>query len=176
MAIDLDYPDGLRHVHAAPTGGLGAHANLLSILVLGALMAVAMTGLLAGDRTRVRDFEAAGARVTLSVPETLRNGEFFEMRLTLTATAPIADATIALPPALWRDMTINTMIPAAGEEEHKDGQFRFRYGALKPGEMLEIKIDGQINPPLTIGTAGEVALYDGGRRLGALPVAIRVLP
>ena len=121
---------------------------------------------------------AAGpaATLTAAIPDRLRNGEFFEMRLRVAATRPIADATIAVPPGLWRDMTINSMVPAASEEAFKDGAYRFRYGALKAGETLEIKIDGQINPPLTVGTKGEVALYDGTTRIATLPVRIRVLP
>ncbi|MFD1789824.1 hypothetical protein ACFSC3_19890 [Sphingomonas floccifaciens] len=173
--IDLQTPDGIEDRHAEPKR-LHAYANLLSLLVLGALMVTAMTGWLAGDRTTPRRVEAPAATMTASIPDRLRNGEFFEMRLTITATRDIADATIAVPPALWRDMTINAMVPAASEEAYKDGAYRFHYGALKAGETLEIKIDGQINPPLTIGTAGEVALYDGDTRILALPVRIAVLP
>ena len=176
LASDLNYPDGLSDDHAEKRGGFTAHASLVSIIVLGALMLLAMTGLLAGARTPVRDVGLPQARLSVQVPETLRNGEFFEMRVIVTANTDLTDATIALPPSLWRDMTINTVIPGASEEEHKDGQFRYRYGALKAGDTLEVKIDGQINPPLTLGTSGAVALYDGERRLGALPVTIRVLP
>ena len=176
MVAELPFPDGLDDGHAAERGGFQVHASLVSIVVLGALMALAMTGLLAGARTPPETVRAAAAELQVTMPRTLRNGEFFEMDVAVTARAPIADATIVLPPGLWRDMTINTMIPAASEEEFKDGAFRFRYGALKAGERLAVKIDGQINPPLTWGTRGAVTLYDGDRRLAELPVRIRVLP
>ena len=73
-------------------------------------------------------------------------------------------------------MTINTMIPAASEESFKGGAYRFSYGALRAGETLVVKIDGQINPPLFAGTEGEIALFDGERRLGGMPLKIKVLP
>jgi hypothetical protein len=73
-------------------------------------------------------------------------------------------------------MTINTMTPAPGEEQFKDGAFRFDYGPLKAGETLDIKIDGQINPPLFAGTRGQIALFDGERELAATPLHITVLP
>lgn len=173
---ELRPPDGIVDRHAAPRRGLRAHANLVSLLVLGALMITAMTGWLAGSPTVGRQAAGPAATLTASIPERLRNGEFFEMRLTVTARQPIGDATIAIPPALWRDMTINSMIPAPSEEAFKGGAYRFRYGPLAAGETLTMKIDGQINPPLTVGTTGEVAVYDGDVRIVALPVHIRILP
>src|SRR3546814_4548345 len=85
----------------------------------------------------------------------------------LTAEAPLDDAVIAVTPALWHDMTVNTMIPAPAEESFKDGYFHFSYGPLDAGERLHVKIDGQINPPLFAGTRGEIAVFDGDRRIGA---------
>lgn len=168
-------PDGIEDRHARPKR-FHAYANLVSLLVLGALMVTAMTGWLAGGRTTPRRVAGPAAKMIAAIPDRLRNGEFFEMRLTIQATQPIADATIAVPATLWRDMTINSMIPAASEEAFKDGAFRFRYGRLKAGDTLALKIDGQINPPLTIGTRGTIALYDGDTRVAALPVHIRILP
>ncbi len=173
---DLAYPDGLAPDHAEKRGGWHRHANLLPLLVLGALMALAMTGLLAGSRTPERAADFGTARLGVTVPEILRNGEFFEMGIHVAARERIADLQVTLPVALWRDMTINTMIPAPSEEASADGMLRFTYGELAAGTTLAIKIDGQINPPLTLGTKGDVTIYDGERRIGALPITIRVLP
>src|SRR3546814_8589152 len=71
------------------------------------------------------------------------NGEFFETDLTLTAEAPLDDAVIAVTPALWHDMTVNTMIPAPAEESFKDGYFHFSYGPLDAGERLHVKKIGR---------------------------------
>ena len=68
------------------------------------------------------------------------------------------------------------MIPAPVEEKPRQGAFRFSYGAMKPGDRLDIKVDGQINPPLFAGTDGTIELHDGERPLAAIPVAIRILP
>lgn len=170
------YPDGLGEVHAARRGRLHRHASLFSLIVLGALMALALSGLLAGGRAHTTLAAAPGATLGVSAPRILRNGEFFEMRVAVEAKVPITDATLAIPPELWRDMTINSHVPAASEEAFEDGAFAFHYGPLKPGERLEIKIDGQINPPLTLGTRGFVRLQDGDRAIVTAPVAIGVLP
>lgn len=68
------------------------------------------------------------------------------------------------------------MIPAASEEELKNGEYRFAYGPLEAGDTLVIKIDGQVNPPLFAGNEGIMAVYDGERLLGRRAFSIKVLP
>ncbi|WP_343518936.1 hypothetical protein [Sphingomonas sp.] len=167
-----NHPDGI----APASERRGANLNWLSLAVLGAVMLAALLGAFGGGKARSLVADAPGARLEVHTPRVLRNGMFFETRLRVTAKAPIADAVIVVPAALWRDMTINTMIPAPGEEKTDKGAFRFSYGALKAGDVLEIKIDGQINPPLFAGTNGAIELHDGERPLAAIPVAITVLP
>jgi hypothetical protein len=75
-----------------------------------------------------------------------------------------------------RDITVNTIEPAPSDEEFKNGSFRFHYGPLKAGERFELKLDSQVNPPLTGGNAGTIAWYDGERRIAALPLRIKVYP
>jgi hypothetical protein len=173
---ELSYPDGLSPDHARRHDWRAWASEWGSLLVLGGLMAAAMSGVLGGGRAERHAADLPRATLAATLPTRVRNGEMLEMRIEVAARADIADATIAVPPSLWRDITINTQIPAAGEEAFEDGAFRFRYGPLKAGERLAVKIDGQINPPLTRGTAGEIALYDGDTRIGAVPVAITVLP
>ena len=170
------YPDGLEAAHATPRGGFHRHATPFALLVLGALLALAPTGWLGGARSPVSRTQTPAATLSVKTPRTLRSGLFFETVVVVEAHRPIADAVIALPPALWRDMTINAQIPAAESEAYRDGSWRFHYGALDAGGRLELKIDGQINPPLTVGTRGAIVLLDGGRALARVPVAMRVLP
>jgi hypothetical protein len=172
----LDYPDGVAPGHAEPRGGLHRHASVVSLVVLLAVMLLGLSGLLGGARTDSRRAEFADATLTVTTPATLRNGMFFELRVEVTARRPIGKLIVALPPRLWRDMTINTVVPAAAEEQFEDGAFRFDYGPLSPGKSLVVKVDGQVNPPLTLGNAGEIALFDGDRRLGGMPVRVTVLP
>lgn len=167
------YPDGI-----APTDadGHGARFNWVSLAVLGTIMLAALLGAFGGGRARGMVADTTTATLELHTPRVLRNGVFFETRIRITAKAPIADAVIVVPASLWRDMTINTMIPAPGEEKAEKGAFRFSYGALGPGDMLDIKVDGQINPPLFAGNSGSVELRDGERPLARIPVDITVLP
>jgi hypothetical protein len=152
------------------------HASPISILILGGLLLAAGLGFTGGQPSPPRTAEWADARLTVKTPTIIRNGEFFETDITLTADVPLDDAVVAVSPALWHDMTVNTMIPAPAEESFKDGRFHFSYGPLAAGESLHIKVDGQINPPLFAGTKGEISVLDGSRRIGAMPLRIKVLP
>ena len=152
------------------------HASPISILILGGILLAAAFGLTGGQPSPPRMADFGDARLVVKTPTTIRNGEFFETDLTLTAQAPIADAVIAVTPALWQDMTVNTMIPAPAGESFENGLFHFSYGPLDAGDSLHLKIDGQINPPLFAGTKGEIAVIDGSRRIGAMPLRIKVLP
>jgi hypothetical protein len=139
-------------------------------------MAAAALGLFGGQPSPRIDADFGPVALSVKTPLTIRNGEFFETGINIRADAPIADATLAVETGLWRDMTINTMIPAPTEEEFKDGEYRFSYGPLAAGETLTIKIDGQINPPLFAGNEGAIAIYDGDRLLGRRQFRIKVLP
>jgi hypothetical protein len=152
------------------------HASPISFVILAAIIVFALSGLAGGQPSPLRSEDFGAARLEVKTPSVIRNGEFFETRIRIEATRDISNVVLAVSPSLWTDMTINTMIPAGAEESFKGGAYRFSYGALRAGETLVVKIDGQINPPLFAGTRGEIALFDGERRLGGMPLKIKVLP
>ena len=158
------------------TGFWDRHASLMAFLVLAAVLAFGLSGL-AGGRPSARsvcDFGAASLAV--KTPHVIRNGEFFETDIRVRADAPVEDLVIAVSGSLWRDMTINTMIPAASEDSYADGEYRFSFGPVAPGDTLRFKIDGQINPPLFGGNSGSIAIYDGERPIGRRRLTVKVLP
>ena len=165
-------PDGID-ARQARTGKAG-HANPLGLLVLGAAMLAAMLGLAGYEVERA----VSGNGVTLAwhAPERIRNGEFFEMRITVDTTQPIQRLILGVDAGLWTDFTINTIIPAAAEEISRDGEFRFDFGALDSGHSLLVKVDAQINPDAWGGHAGTLTVYDGERPLTDLALHIDVLP
>ena len=176
MTQTPEFPDGIddRNLHGGKL--FSRHASPLSILLLGSLMALALFDVAGGGRSTPVTGDFGVATLTVHTPTTLRNGEFFETRIAIRAEADIDDATIAVTPGLWRDMTINTTLPSPSEESFEDGLLRWSYGPLRAGDTLQVKIDGQINPPLFAGTSGTLNLYDGHRRIGGLPLSIRVWP
>lgn len=169
-------PDGINPVQLEPSSGRDNRANPLPLLILAALMVVALLGLLGGQPDRIRRVESDAAVISVRSPAVLRSGMFFETVVEVTAKRPVDNLIIALSDGLWRQMTVNSMIPAAEEEKQSGGFFRFAFGKLEQGETLRFKIDGQINPPLFAGTRGEIVALDGKIRLAGLNIAMKVRP
>src|SRR5687767_12369203 len=105
------YPDGISDRHILPVDGWLRDASPVGLLVFGAVVVLAFSGLLGHERT----WSAAAPAASLDVhaPEVIRNGEFFEMRVRVAAHETIGELVIGVDEALWEDMTVNTMIPAA---------------------------------------------------------------
>ena len=170
----LQPPDGIEDEHAQPLAGWRRHASPISLLVFGTVVGLALTGVLGREADRRAD--GGGARLTVHTSEIIRNGEFFEMRIGVDADAPIGELVIGVDEALWEDMTVNTMIPAASEEESANGEFRFTFAALEAGTPFVLKVDLQVNPDIVGGNDGAVTVYDGDDELASAQVGITVLP
>ena len=169
-----NYPQGIYERHASSASNRHASWWRLGILVL--ILGVALSGILGGAPAPTVRAASDAASIAVTTPDRLRNGMFFETRIAATATRPIADAVVAIPAALWRDATINTMIPAPTEEAFVDGEFRFHFGPLDAGETVAFKIDGQMNPPRFSGAGGRIRLLDGDAERVAVPVTLKVIP
>jgi len=170
------YPDnvGDRHVEGSPARD--RVASLIALVLLTLLLGVAMTGALGGRPSPTSQVNAPAVILSVKTPRTLRNGMFFETEIGVTPRRPIKELTIAVDRTLWKDFTVNTMVPAAADETFADGRFRFAYGAGEPGKTIVVKIDSQINPSLVGGTAGQVAVYDGDVLLAEIPITMKVRP
>lgn len=157
----LTPPDGIGDEHARPIAGWRRHASPLSLVVFGMVIALAFTGVLGHERDWRA--EANGVALQVHAPETIRNGEFSEMRVSVTSEEPIAELVIGVDQELWEDTTVNTMIPAAADEQSGDGEFRFAFAALEPGTQFLLKADLQVNPDIIAVLEGQprVIIRDG---------------
>ncbi|MEA1072658.1 hypothetical protein [Sphingomonas sp. LY160] len=168
------HPDGIDEV-SREKGGV-AWVSWFRLVAIGALPVIGLLGYLGGAPSPTAKGASTAATIEVHSPRRLRNGIFFEYRIAVTARQPVADAVVAVPSALWRDFTINTMIPAATEEEYVDGEYRFHFGPLDAGKSLRFKIDGQINPPHIGTTHARIRLLDGEREVTGVGISQTVLP
>jgi hypothetical protein len=168
------YPDGIeaRHVREAPAWR--RHASPLALVVFGAVLLLGLLGVLGHERDWRA--QADGTAISVHMPEVIRNGEFLEMRVTIEAQEAIGELGIGVDQALWEDLTVNTMIPAATEETSADGAYRFTFGELAAGSRFDLKIDAQVNPDIVGGNEGRITVYDGDVPLVSLPLQMAVLP
>jgi hypothetical protein len=174
MAQASPYPDGIGPDHLV--ADISFVRRWLPLGVLGAVLGLSLTGMLGGLPNPVIARSSSAAELAMKAPQVLRNGEFFEIRLTVEARETIARPVVAVSASYFRDLTINSQIPAPSEEGFADGFFTFEFSPLQTGDMLEIKIDGQVNPPLVGVNRGLVELRDDERVLTRLEPALRVLP
>lgn len=169
-----DRPDGIGRRHEAAPAGMRRHAVVVPLVILSLVMLFALLGFAGLERTI--SATENGTSVEWHSPQRIRNGEFFEIRLSVAADRRLSDLTVEIPQPLWEDFTINTFIPAPAEETGEDGIFSFSFGPLETGTEFVMKVDAQINPDMLGGNAGEVVILDGDERLVSLPVSIELLP
>ncbi len=171
-----DYPDGIEDYHTRLPSRLHLHTTWFALFVLATLLAVAFSGALGGVKNTVTNAAGARAALSFSAPVVMRNGQFFEMRMAITAHAPIAKPVIAVPVAYWHDLTINSFHPAPAKEDSRDGLYLMEFEPMEAGERMDIKIDGQVNPSLIGSVQARIELRDDEAALASLPVHLRVLP
>lgn len=167
-------PDGIDDRHLRPRRS--RYISWYRALLIGALLAAALFGLVGGQHTRPHRVTTQAVDFRVHLPNPVRNGMFVEWRIDTTARRPVADLVVAIPANLWTDITVNTLIPAASEEEFKDGEYRFHFGSLGAGKRLLFKIDGQVNPPRFTGERGNIRVLDGEQELASVPVRFRIVP
>lgn len=169
-----DYPDGIGDDNLRPVAAWRRHASPLGLVVFGIVVALALSGLLGHERTWAA--QSSGTRLEVHTSEIVRNGEFLEMRVRVVPDGGIGELVIGIEDALWEDVTVNTMIPAASEESNADGETRLTFAALPAETEFQFKVDMQINPDILGGNAGRITVYDGEAELVAADITITVLP
>jgi hypothetical protein len=168
------YPDGIGEGDIRPVARWRRHAGPAGIIVFGAVVALALLGVLGHERTWA--VSQAGVALEVHGPEVIRNGEFFEIRVRVTAEEPLSELTVGIDETIWEDITVNTMIPAAADEVSEDGEVRLTFAELPAGTAFLLKLDLQVNPDILGGNEGTITVYDGEAPLVATDISITVLP
>lgn len=165
-------PDGITSTHIEDTAGANPFPTFFLVLFLG----MGIAGVFGGRSAPVNIVRQNSTTLSVKMPQTIRNGMFFEAEIAVKADRRINELAIAVAAPLWREMTINTTMPSAAEETYESGRYRFSFGSLEAGQTYRFKIDGQINPSLFASTNGEIAVFDGKAQLARLPITMKVLP
>ncbi len=167
-------PHGLQEAHLQPKWYDG-HASPFSVIVLGLLLVLGLSGWLGHAGLESRSTEGAAASLRVDMPDVIRTGDFFEMLVHVHAKQDIGRLELEIEPALWQNITVNGMVPTPDKESGEDRKFSFQFGALRPGQDALIKVSAQVNPRLFGKVEGEIRLKDSGRPLATMHRSMKVL-
>src|SRR3954452_1998375 len=153
--------------------GLLARRAILTLFALISL--TALVGFF-GQRPSSSEATTPAVRMTLTAPETVRGGIFFQARIDIRALTAIEHPRLVFDEGWLEGLQVNSIEPAAESESSRDGRLVLSYGALEPGDLLRIWMQFEVNPTNTGKRAYTVELDDEDRPLTRIPRTIRVLP
>ena len=129
-----------------------------------------------GQRTTESQAAGPGARMTLTAPETVRGGLFFQSRVEIHALREIRYPHIVLDDGWVEGMQVNSIEPAPASELSRDGQLVLTYDKLAPGDVLRIWFQFEVDPTNTGHRSYGIELDDTATPVVRLSPSITVLP
>jgi len=159
-----------------PTGitvGLWVRRAILALLGVLVLVAV-LNGF--GQRPATTVGRVPAATMRLSAPERIRGGLFFQSRLEIRAAQAIDHPRIVLDEGWLEGMQVNSIEPAPVGEASRDGRVVLSYDALKPGDLLRVWFQFEVNPTNVGRRSYAVELDDAEQPIVRLGPTITALP
>jgi hypothetical protein len=155
------------------TAGLWVRRAILT--GLGLLVLVALLNQY-GQRPSTSVARVPAATMRLSAPERLRGGLFFQSRLEIRAAQAIDHPRVVLANGWVEGMQVNSIEPAPVGEASRNGRVVLSYDALKPGDVLRVWLQFEVNPTNVGRRPYTVELDDAERPLVRLAPTITALP
>jgi hypothetical protein len=170
-------PEGLTLTHHRDLHGRErrpwARRSVLAVVALILLLALANAF---GQRPAESTARTPAAELSVTAPERVRGGLYFEARFQIDALRTIRKATLVLQEGWLEGMTLNTVEPAPAGEASRDGDLALMLGALAAGARHVLYLQFQVNPTTVGRRSNEVSLYDGDRLLMRIDRTMTVLP
>ena len=147
-------------------------------VVLAALAIIPLAALfdVFGQGATVRVADSSAATLTVNAPDHVRGGLMFTTTFTVRARQPLSDARILLERGWFEGMTFNGIAPQPSSESSHGDWTEFDFGHIDEGQTFSVWMSWQVNPTNVGRHAGDVALYDGDRRLALLSRTVTIAP
>ncbi len=146
------------------------------IMTLFALVSLAALAGFIGQPASTSAASTPSVRMTLSAPEIVRGGIFFQSRIDIRALAPIEHPRLVFDDGWVEGLQVNSIEPAAESESSRDGKLVLSYGALEPGDVLRVWLQFEVDPTNVGKRSYTFELDDEDRLLARIPRTLRVLP
>ena len=158
---------------AGQNRGLWARRVVIALFCVIAVLALADRF---GQRATESQAASPAARMTLTAPDTVRGGLFFQSRVEIHALREIASPHLVLDHGWVEGMQVNSIEPAPASELSRDGRVVLTYDKLAPGDDLRIWLQFEVNPTNVGHRSYGIELDDEAARVVRLSPTITVLP
>jgi hypothetical protein len=147
------------------------------LLVLAAILALGLANVF-GQKTTTTEVAGGAATLRMSVPNALRGGDIFTLRLEIRATGgPIEKPRVELGRGWLEGITINTQSPAdVAEQGTRDGGVVMSFVTVPAGRTLTARMQLQVNPTTVGRRDAVVVVRDGGRELARVARTLTIFP
>ena len=149
--------------------------SALILATLGGIVAFGLSGAAGGQRVR-QHHDADAVALTLHRPAVARSGDILFTEFRLHAKRRIDRLVVAVEPALWRDVTTNSLVPEPAEQEQAQGLHRFVFAALEAGDDFVWQVAQQADPGLFGIHRGRLVVFDDDAPLLQATLTLTVLP
>jgi hypothetical protein len=165
----------VRLVRESPglTVALWARRAVMTVLAVVALLALMNRF---GQKPAQSTVRTPAATMTLSAPSTVRGGLFFESRVDIRAARAIEHPRLVLDSGWVEGMQVNSITPEPVGQSARDGRVVTSYDALKPGDLLRVWFQFEVNPTNVGRRSYAIELDDAERPVARLTPDITVLP
>jgi hypothetical protein len=144
--------------------------TLLGVLVL--LGAVNRYGQRPSDSVA----KAPAATIRLNAPARVRGGLFFQSRVEIRAAQAIDHPRLVLDEGWIEGMQVNSIEPAPVGETTRNGRVVLSYDALKPGDLLRVWFQFEVNPTNVGRRSYAIELDDAEQLVARVAPTITALP
>jgi hypothetical protein len=144
--------------------------SLLAVIPLLALLDVF------GQRPTSTTAATPRARMALSAPDAVRGGLFFQSRIEIHALDRIAHPRLVLDEGWLEGMQVNSIEPAAGDEESRDGRLVLSYTTLEKGDVLKVWLQFEVDPTAVGKRSYGLQLDDDQQPVARIAHTLNVFP
>ena len=129
-----------------------------------------------GQRPADSVARVAAATMRLSAPARIRGGLFFQSRLDISAAQGIDHPRIVLDQGWLEGMQVNSIEPAPVGEATRNGRVVLSYDAMKPGDLLRVWFQFEVDPTNVGRRSYAVELDDAEQPVARVAPTITALP
>lgn len=137
------------------------------LLLLLAFVVAALFNLF-GQAATTSEAEGAAATLTVTAPEAVRGGIYYQARFTIHAREALGAPVLQLDRGWYEGTTVNTVEPEPAATTSDENHVELRFPPLAPGRTLVVYINLQANPTNVGSHDADVSLLDADRPIATV--------